>query len=289
LMHDGPSPEKDPEIFQELHKAIDIAEQRGESRGYYCRLCLGYQTSGLSKSFKVQMDCGKCLCSRCAKELVEGVLEGRVRLPLACPTGNCTSVLTPNLVQHLLEDEDYDRFKRMHDVKMSLDRSAPHKDGLAARLAEARSLGSSQGSQHGAGKGTTLSTVAERSESRDGSPSLNSKLRITPVSSPRCQDISAALLAEHPSPLPDGKSPSFVGIQNLTVRSSPTRVRSSHGFGRAPGVGQVDEAPGSLLSANQPGASPPGTPTTSSPSGTSFSSLLQPLMPEGSAAKKHSD
>lgn len=281
LMHEGPSPEKDSQMFQELHKAIDIAERRGESRGYYCRLCLGYQTSGLSKSFKVQMGCGRCLCSRCAKELVEGVLQGRLRLPLACPTGNCTSMLTPSLVEHILEEEDFERFKRMHDVKMSLDRSAPHEDGLAARLAEARRVA---GMQTGPTTGTSLTTVVERSESRDASPSTKAR-NWAPTISPKKNGRDLGCTFDEP----DGKPLTLLGAQSLTIRSSP-KLPSPKGSRPS-----ISTQPGEMSPLNPGTLSPGGTPPpgASSPreiaAATSFTNLLQPLISDTTSAKKHSD
>jgi len=43
LMHEGPTPERDPDLFKSLHDVVDLAEEHA-IEGFYCRLCLSYHS-----------------------------------------------------------------------------------------------------------------------------------------------------------------------------------------------------------------------------------------------------
>ncbi|XP_075265808.1 uncharacterized protein LOC142358256 [Convolutriloba macropyga] len=271
LMHEGPTPERDPELFKSLHNIVDIAEDH-VIEGFFCRLCLSYH-SAAGKVRCVELECGKCLCGRCAKEMVEGVLDGRVRVPVACPTGNCHAVLSPDLVQDIVSADDFERFQRMHSVKMSLDKSAPHKRDLASQLAQARQ----------AGGGLVLPTVSERqqqrgpssggeTDSRAPSPeeSNQSTTKLTP---PRVQTTeigwASSSQVNHSAAMP--RSPTGDGGGRLAthtgvaIENGPVPIDSPRSSPELSGLGHA------ALTRSRSGGSNSGS------GGVCFANLLRPL------------
>lgn len=136
LSQAGPVPGRDDELYGHLHEAIDHVDRNAHGDHFYCRLCLGLQSGG---SKPVQLVCKHKLCTKCASSIVEAAVAGNVGVPIACPVG-CNGCVTPQLVQNIpgLTSPVFDRFKRMHDVKVSLQQSAPHSRNLKDALAEAR-------------------------------------------------------------------------------------------------------------------------------------------------------
>ncbi|XRB09955.1 RING-type domain-containing protein [Pycnococcus provasolii] len=204
----GPRPDADPELYHCLHQTMDSMDtpahggsiggipessplldvslpRAGSSgnfgggsatttpRGFYCRLCLGWQKDASRGTF---LECGHPLCPSCVCSLVDAVAGGSVAAPVACPAG-CDACLSPNLarsayfgVPHangssssanatktgaerapatlapvaLVSSpsprvvEMWERFERMHDVRTTLGQSAPHSRGLGSELAKAQ-------------------------------------------------------------------------------------------------------------------------------------------------------
>ena len=134
LSRAGPEPGRDDELYALLHLSIDNIEKLYLGENFYCRLCLGFK-GGREKS--VGLKCKHRVCAGCAQLLVDGAVDGFVKIPIACPAG-CNGILTPGLVDGLVEGPAFERFKRLHDVKMSLAQSAPHSQNLGDALKEAR-------------------------------------------------------------------------------------------------------------------------------------------------------
>ena len=86
--------------------------------------------------------CGHRICPTCAGSVLRDALKGSVPIPIACPEGCCSgsghSFLKPMEVMHVLDEEEFERFARLHDVRTSLAQSAPHSGGLKGALAQAR-------------------------------------------------------------------------------------------------------------------------------------------------------
>mmetsp|Transcript_12552 Transcript_12552/g.31855 ORF Transcript_12552/g.31855 Transcript_12552/m.31855 type:complete len:373 (+) Transcript_12552:135-1253(+) len=135
LSQAGPEPVKDAELYKDMHIALDEVERQlqSASQGFYCRLCLGYQRS----NDPVKLKCSHCICKNCATSLVSSAIAGSIGVPISCPVG-CSSLMSPQIARKFLGEEDFDRFQRIHNVKMSLTISAPHSRSLASELAEAR-------------------------------------------------------------------------------------------------------------------------------------------------------
>ncbi len=150
LSQAGPEPVKDPELYRDMHLALDELErlQQQQARaagagGFYCRLCLGYQ-AGKAQGSKtspggsgVTLKCGHTICKDCSHSLVESSISGAIGVPVSCPVG-CNALMSPQMLRHSLSDDLFERFQRIHTVKMSLQASAPHVRSLASELAEAR-------------------------------------------------------------------------------------------------------------------------------------------------------
>ena len=139
LSQAGPEPVKDPELYRDMHLALDGVEKqlkRSQAKGFYCRLCLGYQ-NGNGKSCCVTLKCKHNICKECAQSLVESSLSGTIGVPISCPVG-CNSIMSPQLLKPMLSEALFERFQRIHTVKVSLQASAPHVRSLANDLAEAR-------------------------------------------------------------------------------------------------------------------------------------------------------
>ena len=139
LSQAGPEPVKDPELYRDMHLALDEVEKQlrmKPSKDFYCRLCLGYQ-NGDQKSSPVTLKCGHHICRECALSLVESSIGGTIGVPISCPVG-CNSLMSPQMLRSILSDDLFERFQRIHTVKMSLQASAPHVRSLASELAEAR-------------------------------------------------------------------------------------------------------------------------------------------------------
>ena len=163
LSRAGPEPGRDNELYALLHMSIDNVEQRCEGDNFYCRLCLGFK-GGREKS--VGLKCRHRVCCGCARLLVEGAIDGFVKMPIACPVG-CDGIVTPSLVDGLIETPVFERFKRLHDVKMSLAQSAPHSQNLGDALKEARAAMAQQSRSQ---KGVSTALVGELSPPRERRP-----------------------------------------------------------------------------------------------------------------------
>lgn len=59
---------------------------------------------------------GKRLCPSCCRTLVDAALEGRVKIPITIAVGDSDLTIRPDYVRHLLTDDEFDRFKRVHEV-----------------------------------------------------------------------------------------------------------------------------------------------------------------------------
>ena len=130
----------DPALFKLLHGTLDSVERGGDRTqkhggGFHCRSCLAQLYSG---TLGVRLDCGHELCKKCTVSLVESALDGNCRIPVFCPAG-CNTTLHPTKVRQHLDDDTYERFQRLHDVRSSLQQSAPHSRGLGRDLAALRS------------------------------------------------------------------------------------------------------------------------------------------------------
>ena len=138
LSQAGPEPVKDPELYRDMHLTLDEVERKAETEGFYCRLCLGYQNGSHKNSCApVALKCKHKICRDCSHSLVESSLSGTIGVPISCPVG-CNSLMSPQLLRSSLSDDIFERFQRIHTVKMSLQASAPHVRSLASELAEAR-------------------------------------------------------------------------------------------------------------------------------------------------------
>lgn len=97
--------------------------------------------------------CGHRICPECARGLLDDALRGHVPIPVTCPVGCAgegrevrgngqVGTLHPSQTRHLLDDEPFERFKRLYDVKVSLAQSAPHSRSSELRksLREAQEL-----------------------------------------------------------------------------------------------------------------------------------------------------
>ncbi|QDZ23621.1 hypothetical protein HOP50_11g61610 [Chloropicon primus] len=142
LSQAGVEPVKDPELYRDMHLALDEVERqlkrnasadKEQATGFYCRLCLGFQNKGGSVTLK----CKHKICKECSLSLVESSLSGAIGVPISCPVG-CNSLMSPHMMRSSLNEETFERFQRIHTVKMSLQASAPHVRSLASELAEAR-------------------------------------------------------------------------------------------------------------------------------------------------------
>jgi len=172
LSQAGPEPVKDPDLYKDMHHALDVIEDqlgRGdkEPSGFYCRLCLGYQNA--DRKSGVTLKCGHTICKECSLSLVDSSLSGAIGVPISCPVG-CNSLMSPQMLRSSLSDDTFDRFQRIHTVKMSLQASAPHVRSLASELAEAR-------------KGLLMRSTSKEKGSGSGRPQQGSatelKLRIS--------------------------------------------------------------------------------------------------------------
>ena len=148
LKQNALDPAVDGELYQRLHACLDEVDRVDASAlAYHCRLCLGLQTrgggvggGGGSLHAPATMNkCGHRICPECARGLLDDALRGHVPIPVTCPVGCAggagmeargngqgTGTLRPAQARHLLDDEPFERFKRLYDVKTSLAQSAPH-------------------------------------------------------------------------------------------------------------------------------------------------------------------
>lgn len=145
LSQAGPLPGRDSELYRILHASLDQVDAKASDGTFHCRLCLGLQAPDGKGNVRVSMmKCGHSLCQTCTKRLLQDALAGHIGIPVACPVGcavggnQSTGTLSPEQVQHLLDEETYERFSRLHQVRATLGRSAPHSAGLASELACAR-------------------------------------------------------------------------------------------------------------------------------------------------------
>jgi len=171
LSRAGPEPGRDDELYALLHLSIDNVEQRCEGGNFYCRLCLGFKGA---KEKSVVLKCRHRVCCGCTRLLVEGAIDGFVKMPIACPVG-CNGIVTPSLVDGLIDAPVFERFKRLHDVKMSLAQSAPHSQNLGDALKEARAAMAQQSRSHKGVSGALVGGLSPPRERRPKAPSPETK------------------------------------------------------------------------------------------------------------------
>ncbi|CAG9461132.1 unnamed protein product [Pedinophyceae sp. YPF-701] len=224
----GLHPADDHDLYRRMHLSLDVVD--GSSRvevdqGYYCRLCLGYNQT--RRGMPVVLERGRRLCPSCARSLVDGALEGRIPVPIVLPLGDEEAHVRPAHLEGVLSRHEFERFKRVYEVKASLGASAPHRSLLGGALQDAREVlnASERGDARLQEAGTQAVRPAVRSqgEEQQGAAARGRSEDLGPLGQPK--HVGASRFAQMPTIADGGAAEgrrASVRAQNGTADSRPS-------------------------------------------------------------------